>query len=234
MSASEIKRPQALTELGQATLRRLMREWFEFERRLATVPIIRRLDLGTFSREDYQHWLLNLRPQVVEGSRWISRCASSFDRDHADIRSVILRHAFDEHRDYEVLEQDYVATGGDLATIRAQPKNAGSEALHAFLMHKAGEPNPVGLLGAMWIIEGLGEKMASNWAGRIEMLTGFDTSCTRFVRYHADNDDSHMDKLYGLIDRICTSPQAADEVVRTATVVGRLYAMQLEEIDRGR
>ena len=59
-------------------------------------------------------------------------------------------------------------------------------------------------------------------------------SCTRFVRYHADNDDSHMDKLYGLIDRICTSPQAADEVVRTATVVGRLYAMQLEEIDRGR
>jgi 3-oxoacyl-[acyl-carrier-protein] synthase-3 len=234
MAASEIKRPEALTELGQATLRRLMREWFEFERRLATVPIIRRLDLGTFSREDYQQWLLNLRPQVVEGSRWISRCASSFDRDHADIRSVILRHAYDEHRDYEVLESDYVATGGDLATIRAQPKNAGSEALHAFLMHKSSEPNPVGLLGAMWIIEGLGEKMASNWAGRIEALTGFDTSCTRFVRYHADNDDSHMDKLYGLIDRICTSQQAADEVVRTATVVGRLYAMQLEEIDRGR
>ena len=234
MSASEIKRPEALTELGQATLRRLMREWFDFERRLAIVPIIRRLDLGTFSREDYQQWLLNLRPQVVEGSRWISRCASSFDRDHADIRSVILRHAYDEHRDYEVLESDYVATGGDLATIRAQPKNAGSEALHAFLMYKAGEPNPVGLLGAMWIIEGLGEKMASNWAGRIEELTGVDTSCTRFVRYHADNDDSHMDKLYGLIDRICTSPQAADEVVRTATVVGRLYAMQLEEIDRGR
>src|SRR6185369_13849214 len=119
MSATEIKRPEALTELGQATLRRLMREWFDFERRLATVPIIRRLDLGTFSREDYQQWLLNLRPQVVEGSRWISRCASSFDRDHADIRSVILRHAYDEHRDYEVLESDYVATGGDLATIRA-------------------------------------------------------------------------------------------------------------------
>jgi hypothetical protein len=234
MSATEIKRPEALTELGQVTLRRLMREWFDFERRLATVPIIRRLDLGTFSREDYQQWLLNLRPQVVEGSRWISRCASSFDRDHADIRSVILRHAYDEHRDYEVLESDYVATGGDLTTIRAQPKNAGSEALHAFLMYKAGEPNPVGLLGAMWIIEGLGEKMASNWAGRIEELTGVDATCTRFVRYHADNDDSHMDKLYGLIDRICTSPQAADDVVRTATVVGRLYAMQLEEIDRGR
>src|SRR5688572_24025388 len=119
MSTDEITRPTALTEIGQSTLRRLMREWFNFERLLGAVPVIRRLDLGTFTRADYQRLLLNLRPQVVEGSRWISRCASSFDRDHADIRSVILRHAHDEHRDYEVLEQDFVATGGDLAAIRA-------------------------------------------------------------------------------------------------------------------
>ena len=231
MSATAITRPVGLTEIGQATLRCLMREWFNFERLLARVPIIRRLDLGTFTRADYQRLLLNLRPQVVEGSRWISRCASSFDRDHADIRSVILHHAHDEHRDYEVLEQDFVATGGDLAAIRAQPKNPGSEALHAFLMFKATEPNPGGLLGAMWIIEGLGEKMASSWAARIETLTGCDSGCTRFLRYHGSNDDSHMDKLYGLIDRICTSEKMANEVVITAKVVARLYAWQLEEID---
>src|SRR5215470_14660820 len=205
MTVNEITRPAALTEIGQATLRRLMREWFNFERLLGGVPIIRRLDLGTFTRADYQRLLLNLGPQVVEGSRWISRCASSFDRDHADIRSVILRHAHDEHRDYEVLEKDFVATGGDLGTIRAQPKNPGSEALHAFLMFKASEPNPGGLLGAMWIIEGLGEKMASNWAERIKSLTGCDDGSTRFLRYHGNNDDAHMDKLYGLNDRICVS-----------------------------
>ena len=231
MTMSEIKRPDTLTELGQATLRRLLRQWFAFERQLAQVPIIRRLDLGTFTREDYQRLLLNLRQQVVEGSRWISRCASSFDREHADIRSVVLRHAYDEHRDYEVLEQDFVATGGSLARIRAQPRNVGSDALHAYLMFRAGEPNPVGLLGAMWIIEGLGEKMAASWAGRIEELTGLDADCTRFLRYHADNDGSHMDKLYGLIDRICSLESIADDVVRVSTVVGRLYALQLEEID---
>jgi 3-oxoacyl-[acyl-carrier-protein] synthase-3 len=233
MTPMEIKRPVALTELGQATLRRLMREWFEFERRLATVPIVRRLDLGTFTRCDYQGLLLNLRPQVVEGSRWISRCASSFDRDHADIRSVVLCHAHDEHRDYEILEADFIATGGSLEVIQSQPKNPGSDALHAFLMFRAGEPNPVGLVGAMWIIEGLGEKMAANWASRVEQLTGFDGRCTRFLRYHSDNDDSHMDKLYGLIDRICTHERVADDVVRTAAVVGRLYALQLEEIEVG-
>lgn len=231
METSEIKRPLALTELGQGTLRRLVRAWFQFERRLAVVPIVRRIDLGTFTREDYQRLLLNLRPQVVEGSRWISRCASSFDREHADIRSVVLCHAHDEHRDYEILETDYVATGGNLKTIREQPRNIGSEALNAFLMHRAGEPNPVGLLGAMWIIEGLGEKMAANWADRVQELTDVDSGCTRFLRYHGDNDDSHMDKLYGLIDRVCINQGVADDVVLTASVVGRLYAMQLEEID---
>jgi Iron-containing redox enzyme len=234
MLANEITRPAALSDIGQATLRRLMREWLSFERLLSGVPIIRRLDLGTFTFADYRRLLLNLRPQVVEGSRWISRCASSFDRDHADIRSVVLRHAHDEHRDYEVLEQDFVATGGDLAAIRAQPKNPGSEALHAFLMFKASEPNPGGLLGAMWIIEGLGEKMATGWAGRIETLTGCDRGCTRFLRYHGSNDDSHMDKLYGLIDRICTSERTSSDVVTTARVVARLYAWQLEEIDSDR
>jgi hypothetical protein len=231
MTTIEVERPVALSDLGQETLRRLMREWFEFERLLATVPIVRRLDVGTFTREDYQRLLLNLRPQVVEGSRWISRCASSFDRDHADIRSTILRHAFDEHRDYEVLEQDYVAVGGDLATIRAREKNPGSQALHAFLMFKSGEPNPGGLLGAMWIIEGLGEKMAANWAERIETLTGCGSEATRFLRYHGHNDDAHMDKLYSLVDRICNSEAAANDVISTAKVVARLYAWQLEEID---
>jgi Iron-containing redox enzyme len=231
MSAIETERPAALSELGQETLRRLMREWFEFERLLAAVPIVRRLDLGTFTRADYLQLLLNLRPQVVEGSRWISRCASSFDRDHADIRSVILRHAHDEHRDYEVLEQDFVTLGGELSTIRAREKNSGSQALHAFLMFRAGEPNPGGLLGAMWIIEGLGEKMAANWAQRIEELTGCSRESTRFLRYHGNNDDAHMDKLYALVDRICSNERAANDVVTTASVVARLYAWQLEEID---
>ena len=226
-----LERPDVLTEVGQETLRRLIRVWFEFERRLAKVPIIKRLDLGQFNLDDYQKLLLNMRPQVVEGARWISRCASSFDRDNADVRSVIIGHAQDEHRDYEVLESDYVASGGDLETLRAQARNPGSEALHCFLMYRASQPNPVDLLGAMWIIEGLGDKMANDWAKRIEELIGDTGEYTRFLRYHGENDDSHMEKLYGLIDRVCTDRGVADRIVRTAKVVGRLYAMQLEEID---
>jgi pyrroloquinoline quinone (PQQ) biosynthesis protein C len=228
----KIERPAALTELGQSTLRQLLRSWFDFERRLERVPIIMRLHAGTFTRDDYLQLLLNLRQQVVEGSRWITRCASSFDRDHADIRSVVIGHALDEHRDYEVLEQDFVAAGGSLAQIRAQRRNPGSEALHGYLMYRATEPNPVGLIGAMWIVEGLGEKMANDWAARIEELAGIDRSHTRFLRYHGNNDSTHLDKLYGLLDRVCTNEAVATEILAVAAVVSRLYALQLEEVDR--
>jgi len=91
-------------------------------------------------------------------------------------------------------------------------------------MHRAGEPNP-------WDFwrhvdhRRTGTKNGSNWADRVEELTGVDGSCTRFLRYHADNDDSHMDKLYGLIDRVCTHENAADDVVRTASVVARFVCL---------
>ena len=126
---------------------------------------------------------------------------------------MVLRHADDEHRDYEVLEQDFVATGGELERILAQPKNNGSEALHAFLMFRASEPNPVGLLGAMWIIEGLGEKMAVNWAGRIEELTGFESRMHAISALSRDNDDSHMDKLYAWSTGCARRESVADAAV---------------------
>jgi hypothetical protein len=220
-----------LSGLAQTTLRDLLRVWFAFERRLARVPIVQRLHAGTFTRDDYLRLLLNLRQQVIEGSRWISRGASSFDRNHSDVRSIVIGHAQGEHRDYEILERDFVDCGGNADQIRTRPRNCGSEALHGYLMHRASEPNPYGLLGAMWIIEGLGEKMASDWAARIEGIPGVGASVTRFLRYHGASDGSHMNKLYSLLQRICTSPEIAADIVLVATVVGRLYAMQLEEID---
>ncbi|MEL7539229.1 MAG: iron-containing redox enzyme family protein [Pseudomonadota bacterium] len=219
-------------EHAQAALRSLMQVWFDFERELAQVPILRKLLDGRFAKEDYRTLLLNLRQQVIEGSRWISRSASSFDRDFSDVRSEVIGHARDEHRDYEMLEKDFVAAGGDLDAIRGRERNLGSEALHGYLMYRASRPNPVELLGAMWIIEGLGEKMANDWAGRIDEQTGLD-GATRFLKYHGENDDDHLSKLYQLLDRVCVDEATVAQIVKCAQVVARLYRLQLEEVTRG-
>jgi len=220
----------SLNEHAQLCLQGLLRIWFDFERGLNRVPIIKRLENGHFSIEDYRALLLNLRQQVIEGSRWITRGASSFDRHFSDVRSIVIGHAKEEHRDYELLESDYVAAGGDLSDIRNAKRNTGSEALHGFLMYRASKPNPIDLIGAMWIIEGLGQKMAESWAQRIEELTD-KTGIVNFMRYHGENDSAHMDKLYELLDRVCISEGNIEDIHCTSKVVGRLYHMQLEEID---
>ncbi len=220
-----------LNKHAQRCLQKLLRIWFDFERKLNHVPILERLERGAFTQEDYLSMLLNLRQQVIEGSRWITRCASSFDRDFSDVRSSVIGHARDEHRDYEMLEQDYVRTGGTLHDIQSAERNAGTEALHAFLMYRASQKNPYDLLGAMWIIEGLGEKMAKSWAQSITERLGQDHCSVDFLRYHSENDDAHMQKLHTLLDRLCTEEHHIVTICRTATVVSKLYLMQLEEID---
>jgi len=220
-----------LTKQGQYCLQKLLKIWLDFDLAMNQVPLIKRLEQRRLSLEDYQSLLLHLRQQVIEGSRWISRSASSFDRNYSDIRSTVIKHAEEEHQDYALLEADYVATGGQLSRIQSEKRNTGSEALHGFLMYRASQPNPVDLIGAMWIIEGLGNKMATKWSKLINEQFSFSDPITSFMDYHGENDEAHLTELYKLIDRVATSAVNIEDICRTAKVVAKLYQLQLEEVD---
>jgi 3-oxoacyl-[acyl-carrier-protein] synthase III len=202
--------------------------WLEFERRIHSVPLVRRLDRREFSLDDYKALLRNLRPQVVEGARWMSRAASNMTDFH--MRSTFIGHAQVEHRDYQMLEQNYVAVGGDLSEIMAAEKNIGSEALSAFIFNQASQPNPVDLIGSMFIVEGLGSKMASKWAEQIQDILNLNKSQVSFLAYHGKNDDSHLDKLHALVQAEWMTEAIAHSIIKTAQVTARLYLLQLEEI----
>ena len=164
MSVAELSSAQ--DSAVAAVLRKLAVAWTEFEGRLEATPLIRRLTRGRFELADYRMFLINLRQQVKDGSLWMARAASSIDEDHLELRSTLMRHAVTEHRDFRMLETDYVASGGALEEIRNAEKNLGSEALSSWMFHQASQPNPFGLLGAMFIIEGLGSIKAAAW-GRL-------------------------------------------------------------------
>jgi hypothetical protein len=217
--------------LVEATHRGLSRAWIEFESALVQVPVIARLLAGKLRIEDYQRLLLNLRQQVVEGSRWISRAASNLGPEHEELRSLFVRHAVAEHRDYRLLEDNYVAAGGDAADIRSARKNIGSEALSAFMYHAGSRPDPVGLLGAMFVIEGLGERLAGPWSQAIRAQLDLGDDAVSFLAYHGANDGDHLDMFDRALALAVHDQDVADEIVRHARIVARLYRLQLEEID---
>ena len=118
----------------------------------------------------------------------MSRAASNIDEDHLELRSALMRHAVVEHRDFRLLERDFVAAGGALDTIRSAEKNIGSEALSAWMFHEASRPNPFGLLGAMFIIEGLGSIKAAEWGRRVQGRLSLPLEAVGFLLYHGEND----------------------------------------------
>lgn len=201
-----------------------------FEAQLNSVPIIEKLNRGKFRVEDYQLLLLNLRQQVVEGGRWIARASSSITEEHFELRSLFMRHAVTEHRDFKMLENNYVSTGGELKDIQNAPKNIGSEALSAWMFHRASQENPFDLLGAMFIIEGLGSNKAREWGEKIQKQLQLEKAQVGFLLYHAENDDDHMKQFEDILSSGFLTPDIAHAIVKTAKVTARLYALQLEEL----
>ncbi len=209
-------------------LTELARVWSGFEETLRGTRIVRRIEGGTATIDDYRLLLLHLRQQVIEGGRWISRAASNFSPEMFEFRSAAIKHAADEHRDFRLLEQDFAAAGGDLAAIRKGRKNIGSEALSAFIFQQASQPDPVDLLGAMFIIEGLGNRLALGWARQLQQQLDLADNQVSFLRYHGEADEEHIGELNHLLSLV--RPEDVPRIVRTAEIVARLYAFQLEEM----
>ncbi|MET0181688.1 MAG: iron-containing redox enzyme family protein [Caulobacterales bacterium] len=211
-------------------LRRLTIVFTEFEQRLESTPLLKKLSRGRMELADYQAFLIGLRQQVKDGALWMSRAASNLDEAHFELRSRVMRHAVTEHRDFRLLEADYVATGGALANIQNARKNIGSEALSAWMFQEASKHNPVALLGAMWIIEGLGSIKAAEWGRKAQQTLTLPDNAVHFLLYHGENDANHIEEFKEMLGLVLPDDAIAERIVRVAEVTGRLYALQIEEI----
>jgi 3-oxoacyl-[acyl-carrier-protein] synthase-3 len=217
-------------EMVATLTRKLTEVWVDFETSLNNVPIIDKLNRGKLRVEDYRLLLLNLRQQVMEGARWISRAASNITIEAFELRSLFIGHAADEHRDYQMIERDYLSVGGAMDEITAYEKNIGSEALSAWMFHRASLENPFDLFGAMFIIEGLGNRLAKRWGTRIKEQLNLKSEQVSFLLYHGVNDASHFEKLDRAINSGLLTEKLVGRIVKTARVTARLYALQLEEL----
>jgi len=214
----------------QSVLRKLAIVWTEFEGDLESTALIRRLNRRQLRLEDYQAFLINLRQQVVDGACWISRAASNISEDYFDLRSTLISHAATEHRDYKLLEDDFAATGGALDAIRRANKNPGSQALSAWMFQTASQPNPFNMIGAMFIIEGLGATKASVWGRAVLDQLKLDKSAATFLLYHGENDADHMEEFESMLRMLPLDAELEERIVACARVTGRLYAMQIGDI----
>lgn len=229
----EIEAPELIvekTETSEWLIRQLAQIWIDFETELLKVPIITKIHKGKISMEDYKLLLMDLRQQVIDGSQWISRAASNIDIELFELRSAFIKHTATEHKDYQMLERNFVALGEELSTIQSGEKNIGSVALSAFMFQQASKANPIDLLGAMFIIEGIGKRLAAYWGEMIKDQLNLKESQVSFFTYHGVADENHFHNLEEALNHPAMNLEIAKKIAKTAKTTARLYKMQLEEL----
>ncbi len=218
------------TEVSEWLIRNLTKVWINFETNLLKIPIVTKIHDGKLSLEDYKLLLCDLRQQVIDGSLWISRAASNIDIEIFELRSAFIKHTAAEHKDYQMLEANFENLGEPKSVIQNGKKNIGSVALTSFMFQEASKPNPINLLGSMFIIEGIGKRLAAFWGNMIKEQLNLNADQVSFFTYHGVADESHFHNLEKAINHPLMDINLAKRIVKTAKVTARLYQMQLEEL----
>lgn len=217
-------------DVSQWLVRQLTQIWMEFEGGLLQVDIIKKIHAGTLTLADYKLLLTDLRQQVIDGSQWISRAASNIDIELFDLRSAFIKHTAVEHKDYQMLERNFESLGEPISKIQSGEKNIGSLALSSFMFQQASKPNPIDLLGAMFIIEGIGKRLAAFWGELIQEQLDLKDDHVSFFTYHGVADEKHFQNLEKALDHPLMNMDLAAKIAKTAKTTAYLYKMQLEQL----
>ncbi len=229
--------PDPDTQLPEVArlLRELALVWHDYRSRVWQTPLVRSIRDGSVGKADYVGWMEQWVPQVREGSLWMREAADHLTPKYAVLRETVHHHADDEQYDYNVLFEDYRNAGGRVDALDALRRNPGGEALNAYLHARAAQPDAVGLLGAMYIIEGTGQRIVPALLPLLRQRLGWLGRSFRFLAYHGENDVAHLQRWLQALEVAIGigGREAAEEILDDARHVAVLYARQLAMIRRG-
>ncbi|HSC66390.1 MAG TPA: iron-containing redox enzyme family protein, partial [Cellvibrio sp.] len=225
--------PQSAPVHLQDLLTTLAGIWHDYRSQVWRSPVIHKLVSQQFTLGDYRNWTSQWVPQVREGSKWMREAVASLTGSYADLASLIETHAGEEQNDFKILYEDYCAAGGTepLDNLR---RNPGGEALNSYLHSLAATTNPIGLLGAIYIIEGTGQRIVPALLPLLRKQVDLPASAFRFLEYHGANDEHHLARWLSAVELVLAiEPQAAKNIIATAKRTAQLYLMQFEHILEG-
>lgn len=211
-------------------LKDLMAIWHDYRSAVFRTDLARAILDGSVQRADYLAWMENWIPQVREGSLWMRRAVSSMGTGLRPLAELVHTHAGEEQLDWQVLYADYRAAGGVLP-LEALRMNPGGEALNAFMHAYAARPDPIGLLGGIYIIEGTGQRIVPTLMPRLKASLNLSPAVLRFMAYHGENDQAHMLRWLEAVKLAAEHvPNAAGQITRAAESVASLYLQQWKHV----
>ncbi|WP_315128767.1 beta-ketoacyl-ACP synthase III [Comamonas antarctica] len=221
--------PQALAPL----LTELASIWQDYRSQVWRTPLLQRIRTRQLQTADYVRWMGQWIPQVREGSLWMREGAASLTGDYAALAALIDLHAGEEQNDFRILHSDYLKAGGTQTDIGALRRNPGGEALNAYLHSLAATPDPIDLLGAIYIIEGTGQRIVPSLLPLLRAALPLPPDAFRFLEYHGANDEHHLERWLMAVQmalELDTTGTAQQAIVQTARHTAAMYLMQFQHV----
>lgn len=225
--------PAAAPEGLGALLTELAAIWHDYRSRVWRTPLVRQIRERRFAVPDYLNWMEQWVPQVREGSLWMREGAASLSEPYQALSSLIGVHAGEEQNDFQILFSDYRKAGGTVERIEDLRRNPGGEALNAYLHALAATRDPIGLLGAIYIIEGTGQRIVPALLPLLKASLRLPPDAFRFLEYHGHNDENHLNRWLLAVEMVMAvegQARAARQIADTARHTAALYLMQFQHI----
>jgi len=207
--------------------------WHDYRSRVWRTPLVRSLRERRFTTDDYLAWSSHWIPQVREGTRWMREAVANLSPTYAPLAALITLHAGEEQDDFKILFDDYRKAGGTVSRIEDLHRNPGGEALNAYLHALAATPDPIGLLGAIYIIEGTGQRIIPALLPLLKASLRLAPDVFRFLEYHGHNDEQHLARWLNAVAIALDcddTGQAARAIMNTARRTAALYLMQFQYV----
>ncbi|MDR3065283.1 MAG: iron-containing redox enzyme family protein [Comamonas sp.] len=207
--------------------------WQDYRSNVWRTPLLKRMRTRRLEITDYLRWMSHWIPQVREGSLWMREGAASLTGDYATLASLIDLHAGEEQNDFKILHSDYLKAGGTETDIHRLRRNPGGEALNAYLHSLAATPNPIGLLGAIYIIEGTGQRIVPSLLPLLRQSLPLPPDAFRFLEYHGANDENHLERWLLAVQMaldLDSEGTAQQAILQTARSTAAMYLMQFQHV----
>jgi 3-oxoacyl-[acyl-carrier-protein] synthase-3 len=207
--------------------------WHDYRSQVWRTPLVRQIRERRFAVPDYLNWMAQWVPQVREGSLWMREGAASLTGDYQALAALIDVHAGEEQNDFQILFDDYRQAGGTVSDIADLRRNPGGEALNAYLHGLAATTNPIGLLGAIYIIEGTGQRIVPALLPLLKASLKLPPQVFRFLEYHGHNDEHHLNRWLMAVEMVMAldpDGRAPRQIIDTARHTASLYLMQFQHI----
>lgn len=209
--------------------RRLLIAADTMERATEDIPFIQDLYEGHATLAGYRNLLSNLRHQAVDRTPWSTHAATKLGTQQVAISNRLNAHADSKHLDCQMLEADYLACGGQRLQLQQRKNSVHSKRYSAFLLHRATQPDPRDLLGALFIIEGLNQHLAPHWASLLQPVLSLRPEQLVFLNSQKASEDARQAPFDDIFAGLTLTDALVDRIVKTAQTTARLYCSMLAE-----